>query len=78
MINPSRTHRIRNALVTKLNANHCGWCEFKSKGTTFGGWIDAPKFQLGDRVNLQIQFSITMDKYIVKTARKPRTSKAVA
>lgn len=78
MINPNRTHRIKNALVIMINGHHVGRCEFKSKGTTFHGWIDKPKFELGDRVNLQVQFSITQDTYIVQTANKPKAPKKSA
>jgi hypothetical protein len=77
MINPNKTHRVRNAIVTAVNATHLNWCEFRSKGTSFGGWIDKAKFKVGDRVNLQVKFSITMGRYIVKTARLPRNSKKI-
>lgn len=77
MINPNKLHRVRNALVKSIGHAPNYWCEFNSKGTTFGGWIDCPKFTVGDRVNLQVSFSITLDKYIVKTAKLPRKSKKI-
>lgn len=75
MINPNKMYRLKNAKVTLINPI-TERCEFKSKGTTFYGWIKNPKFTLGDRVNLQVQFSICLDSYIVHTANKPRNRKA--
>jgi hypothetical protein len=71
MINPNRTHRIRNALVLSVNGP-AGRCEFRSKGVVFHGWLDNPQVAVGDRVNLQVRFSITQDCYIVQTANRPR------
>lgn len=71
MINPNRIHRIRNATIIELGSH--GSIKCKSKGTTFSGWIDKPnRFSMGDKVNLQVQFSICLDGYTIKTANKPR------
>jgi len=74
MIDPNKTHRVRNALVLSINGP-AGRCEFRSKGTIFHGWLDRPGCIPGDRVNLQVRFSITQDCYIVKTANLPKVRK---
>lgn len=69
MVNPNRVHRTR-AIITKL-----GICmsEFKTlKGYTVRGFDIDPKFMVGDEVNIQCQFSIVLDQYIVKTVNFPR------
>jgi hypothetical protein len=75
MIDPNRIHRVRNALVLSINGSH-GRCEFRSKGTVFYGWIDSPKVSVGERVNIQVQYSIAAQAYIVKTANRSRSKVA--
>lgn len=77
MINPNRLHRISNALVLSINGP-ASRCEFRSKGVTFYGWIDSPKVSVGERVNIQVRFSIALDAYIVKTANRSRTKRVSA
>lgn len=75
MINPNRLHRAK-AKVLSINGSHCGQCHFDVKGRSLFGYFDNPKFKVGDIVNVQCQFSIVSDTYIVMTANKPRKPKA--
>lgn len=73
MINPNRVHRAK-AKITKLGMY---LSEFLlENGQTVRGFDIDPKFKVGDVVNIQASFSITMDAYVVKTVNFPRKKRA--
>lgn len=78
MINPSRVHRAR-AVIHSI-----GTVESKVRlvknNAIITAWTDTlPKNALvGELVNIQANFSITMDAYCCKTVRRLRSTKAVS
>lgn len=71
MINPWRVHRA------KATIHSVGMVESKVKlqnGHIITAWTDTlPKGAVvGEPVNVQASFSITMDAYCCKTVRRPR------
>lgn len=72
MINPWRVHRAR-AVIHSI-----GMIESKVRlvkgGSVITAWTDTlPKNAVvGEAVNIQANFSITMDAYCCKTVRRPR------
>ena len=74
MINPNRVHRAK-ALVESFTTSRSG---FKVRLTTNGALIegfDLPKnIETGDLVNIQAQWSIVLDQYIVNSIRKAKQS----
>ena len=74
MINPNRVHRAKGT-VTKIKPQHFNplnkvWV--KVNGHELYAWDQPDKFKVGDLVNVQAQFSIMADAYVIKTIRKPR------
>jgi hypothetical protein len=70
VINPNRVHRAK-AIVEEIGPVQFRVRLIKNRAPIIG--FDMPKgIQVGDLVNIQASFSITLDQYVVRTVRKPR------
>ena len=69
MINPNKVHRSR-ATITEIN--HGAFIATLPSGHKLKGWDLPSKFNLGEQVNIQSQFSICLDGYYIKTVNKVR------
>lgn len=72
MINPWRTHRA-TAVITKIGSVESKVRILKTKAEITAWTSDLPKASVvGDFVNVQAQFSITLDAYCCNTVRRCR------
>jgi hypothetical protein len=73
MINPNRMHRARG--IVKYKHPHCPDLggKIEVNGHDLQTYVDLSKFQIGQVVNVQAQFSICLDQYIIKTVRKVKS-----
>jgi hypothetical protein len=74
MINPDRVHRSR-AVISRIGTVQS---EVRlQSGHAITAWTsDLPEgAAVGDEVNVQAQFSITLDSYVCITVRRVRTNK---
>lgn len=78
MINPSMTYKSRKtAVLTKIESRNSYIDKFEvefSNGNTYQGYVSDIKnfsrFKVGDSVKVGVEFSITLDKFLVKTLRR--------
>lgn len=75
MINPNRVHRAKG--VIKYKHPHCPDLggKIEVNGRELQTYVDLSKFELGQTVNVQAQFSIVLDQYVINTVRKTRGAK---
>jgi hypothetical protein len=78
VINPSRVHRAK-AVIYAIGLVESR-VQIAKSGAVITAWTsDLPKdAEVGERVNVQANFSITMDGYVCRTVRRPRSTKAVS
>lgn len=69
MINPSRVHRARGVIQTKHAFRDLGGTILVN-GRELTTYQDLSQFEIGQVVNIQANFSIMSDRYIIKTVRK--------
>lgn len=76
MINPNRVHRSKAVIVSlyqsKFDTSLTKATVKVARGHTIEGYVPVKSFSVGQTVNIQAQFSIMSDMYIVRTMRKIR------
>lgn len=70
MINPNKIHRAKAIVTAMTQSRSCYNVRLSSNGALLEGF-DLPKnIEIGDLVNIQAQYSIILDTYVVKTINK--------
>lgn len=65
MINPNKLHRAKAQIAFNGRDKIV-----LIKGTPVECFVDLNKFEVGEIVNIQAQYSIMLDQYVIRTVRK--------
>ncbi len=74
MINPNRLYRGKGIITKTLPEFNTGlnMVYVEVNGHEIYGYNFPRKFKVGEQVNIQAQYSITGERYIIKTINRPR------